>query len=568
VSSSFQSRLKSLIDILSIKKIIFVDDNFGSDVDVLDSVKASCQNIMDSGKTAKLQELFSEINFEDPEAVWKENISDFWASLSENKETEILAELTKLCDDTDIIEPFYLKQIQDWLSDFDFEGLTPEQWTTNKDTILQNINDDNKLLLLVDKELHQRTNGVQLVKSVLKDQNTGNVFYGMLTHTIHNIDEEWNSWESDFKKEMSQIYPLSKKRLLDQELMLKGLKIVLLNFQCNSLKTKIKDIAKKTNTEAIKKLDKINVIHFDQMVFQSSAKEGILETDTLLRIYYLLHKNHIRSKLNQDEDVIKLAKMIRQMGQIQTNETDLPNFNKIFELQESEIYEQGDYLNKHNTPIDLGDIFRIDNSDYILVAQSCDLVIRTSKPRSINKAFLIRIEKNKTSKKSLLNHLDKRYEKIKDGILSKEDFLSGVNQRLNEVLNEKKYYELPYYTEDKNIYCADFSNAHVINLDILDFCVFNESGLGEINKNQVEPSHLTLGWSSRFHKIIEFVNSITEENLSDFSNDLVKLNIDDNKIISNIKRIKRLNQPYSHDLLIKFSQHISRLGLNHDLSRR
>ena len=77
---------------------------------------------------------------------------------------------------------------------------------------------------------------------------------------------------------------------------------------------------------------------------------------------------------------------------ISTSSFATPNYNTMA-LQRLERYELAEYLNSHYIPIELGDIFQKMGDSakrYVLLAQPCDLMVRTDGKRNpfINEGVL------------------------------------------------------------------------------------------------------------------------------------------------------------------------------------
>ncbi len=568
--TSASQQLCSLMDTLDIKNIVFVDDNFQEDTEIASSIKGACDYLKDKGKISQINGLF-DIDFSSTESIWKQKIETNWTSeYDDDKKNQILNALTNLCEDKSIIEPFYMKKITDLFTDKKFIGMTPEQWEDQKKGILKNCSKKSKLLLLFDKELGGNRDGSVIIKKIIKDHGKKeSILFGLLTHTINTLNEEWDAWKSEFKNESKFIYPLAKTRLINDDSIIHGLKLIVLNYQCNKLKENLHKEVQNNNKEALEKLNELNIIHFDEIVFRSSNREGTLEIDTLLRLYYLLHASKTRASIKDNKDILNLASNIRQISSISSDEKKV-NKDEIWNLQHMTMYESKKYLSNLPIPLELGDIFFYDKRFFILISQPCSLVIRNDGSRTAAKVILLELVKGHPAHNSLIQNLIENVESYKKDNISQQETRKNIIKAINNYETSTKYYPLNYFEKNQD-FCVNFSKLHVVELDLLDLCVFDKKGEVKYSKSFKEPNGLTPGWKIRFEEINKKFSDILNKdkvNFESLSNGLiVDAKIEKKKSVNfNIKRIGRLKQPYSSDLLIKFSNYISRLGFEHEFT--
>ena len=107
-------------------------------------------------------------------------------------------------------------------------------------------------------------------------------------------------------------------------------------------------------------------------------EEGAWSPETLVRIFGVMHEREIRSRLRGDESLHASISEIDPLCTIETGGISKEVKTLAEELQRAETYDTDAELNVLHLPVDCGDIFRSDEGDqYVVVAQACDLVVRS-----------------------------------------------------------------------------------------------------------------------------------------------------------------------------------------------
>jgi hypothetical protein len=339
-----------------------------------------------------------------------------------------------------------------------------------------------------------------------------------------------------------------------------------MNCQSNVFKNNIRDLAKETHQLALDELDKFNVTTFHQMVFNSSYSEGVLETDTILRLVFHKYKQNFREKLLDHQELVNSTKIIRKIASV-GNPVINKNFDdSIWHYQRSEMFEEKEYLNKYHIAINLGDIFKINDSEFILLEQPCDLAVRPDGKREAKNGFLIGIVGPNQQDKDLLTKLENKFVMFQDGNLPKDKFVNLIIKMLEKNKDSTKFFPLKNYKKTE-IVKVFFESRMLVNLDILDLCAFSNNGVSKIESDSIEPDYLTIGYSNKFTELKKTIIERNKSNSNFYKNEIIESTEIQNGYSFNIERVGRLNQPYSSELLIKFAQHVSRLPFEHDLSR-
>ena len=142
-----------------------------------------------------------------------------------------------------------------------------------------------------------------------------------------------------------------------------------------------------------------------------------------------------------------------------------------------------DFLNTSLLPIDLGDIFQktvenvADRRHFILLAQPCDLMVRTktgSRKGVVERVIMAPVKIDPPSTR------------------------------------QSAYFTLPHFhsTIDKPAY-VDFNDTQLVSLNILDLCAFNSSGEARIGLSD-KCNHLVLAWRKHHAAILKFYGRLIE----------------------------------------------------------
>jgi hypothetical protein len=247
-----------------------------------------------------------------------------------------------------------------------------------------------------------------------------------------------------------------------------------------------------------------------------------------------------------------MADSIRTLSLVPTKSSTAPNYNTIA-LQRLELYEEGEYLNAHFTPLDVGDIFQKtgeSNKRYILLAQSCDLMVRADGKRNpfVSEATVAEIIHGPI--------------KDRDG-----------------------HSELPFLDENNDVQqFVSFKRIHSVKLTFLDLCALNESGEAALTMDAPTPDTAIPAWKSHYERLVKECQKLLNQTaeltktgttlkaaaglVARASNSALltpTLDIAKKTVSFNFKRIARLRQPRAAALLARFANYMARQAFEHDL---
>ena len=557
---------------LGIKKIIYVDD------------RCSIQELREAF-IAKLKEKYSLkpneidfVNWKEPLPKFEKSIITLWENSSDDIKRELFLKILTFEGNTNEIEnstaPLNLKnQLNDKI-----DLLSPSEWEGNKEQIIGELSAETKILFLFDIEfehapLKSGRNGIDLAEELLNNPKIKNFVYcGIFSH-LFAVDEEYskrNEYHNSRHFEKSRFYTISKKRFSDGSYLpglAEGIRNTLLINEVENLKSASSKILRKSFKDSLNEIDGLTPDSFNHIIQKSSRKEGIWEMATLIRINNIITKEKALNSLFSKARRVKINESlvkIRKVEKVKTGGETPFDKTQIKKLRHKELYLEGSTLNQLHFPISNGDIFQINDKEYILLGQPCNLAMRSNgkRDRGYDTGFLVAIES-----------------------ISKETFYRYSKGQLATL-------GLLETAEPSSKLCkiARFSKFKTVSLLPLDLTVFNSDGKAIINLNKSEHESMIIqeSWKLRY-KMLHKVFSNYRENIHTYRrlrsakkesfkniiyngemfknyeiNNENSLNKSGNVITLDLKRISFYREPYSNDLLQQFMLYLSRNAFDRD----
>lgn len=609
----------NLLDIENIAYIIYVDDKFDP-AGQKEEYKARLSKLKIDGSFITTEK-FSSIDWTSPIPRFEAQITALWDSSEDKK--KLLYEVCTHINDEESANVIPALDIENCFGDR-IKLMTPDEWFNDDYKLIKDLSDNQKALCLFDYEFHSGNslldgkNGAQLAKNLIEiEEHSEKIVCGIFSHKFSETDEDEYriKYAQDYAIELTKFYTISKFRFtFDPKIsaFVEGIKNLLLHPYVEKLKIESLEVLKESNKKASTKIENITPKTFNQIIQKSSLNEGVWEISTLFRLYGILSKEENYNLISNPVIRQRFNDSIKKIREIDISETGYKTKvtnQQLIDLRNSELYLQGDVINKLHLPIANGDIFKINNKDYILLVQPCNLAIRAKEKESgirsknYNNAFLIPLQ---FFSKAELSH-------------TKNEILSPTNNK------------------DK-ILCAYFPEFKILSLDFLDLTVFNENGHSFIDMK--EPNFVNdvihFPWKKRYEYIFEKISEIEiriqsfltinsslapkidelKEKIRELTKDFKTLKQEEkNKIIAilqpikdektalenhiktlesniysienfesfklnseknydignrtfsfNIKRIKHYKSPFSDDLLQNFMLYMSRNAFDHDFT--
>lgn len=433
--------------------------------------------------------------------------------------------------------------------------------------IYDNIDDlcetspDQRLLWMVDKDFAKNTgnadSGIKLITNFIANKRP-NHLYALTSAQIGDIDNR------KFREILNNDNPESSLNLLACvihkhniiekaygnlfEQMYLGFRENYSGEIINCLKNNLLEASK----GAGEKTDLLSDEAINNVIFLGSKNEGISPIDTLQRLMMIILRDDLIIKLSDSYDTI--AKLVYDYTELcswcSIDKRDPNDFERIVNIRKSECYYQN--INKMYSPVSYGDIFEINNKPYILISQSCNLVIRADGHRNAQCATLAEIEYGQSPSES--------------------------------------NYELSYFDTKKKVHIS-FNKTINVDFSVLDLCCLNDTGDLKLS-NDFELSNVdyryTSGMALALKKVISenqkmimgyerlssFKNELTIEQILSEARSIYKDNSTeliasfDNGISYNGRRVCRLSSDITDDVSKRYFEYHSRKGLGFDFAEK
>lgn len=552
---NLRTKIKVLFDLLSIRRIVAVDDEFRDGTEfseylgVLHSLAAKKVEVPSYGDISQ-----------DPRDLLEARAREHWESLkAEERDTEyqdllVRAEAQAATDHVDDLYRIF--------DGHDFIALTPSKWDKRKEELVEQAASC-KTLFLFDQDQRKaglsEHAGLDQIFYVINSCSVEVAVCALLSHTFQETGEV-EAWQQNTEAVRAQpdkanrIVPISKDRLRDDPskfplaLRLAGLPSIIQDFT-----TKAFEALDAAQDEAKERLKAFNIFDLEYMVFETSEVEGVSELDTLFRLHQILHRHgaqaHARKTPVIDESVRRM-RALRSVAKMPRRKTH----TSTSWLRTMELYVDAEELNHHHLPLDIGDIFEHDSEGrFILLGPQCDLMMR------------------------------KKGRKAASGILVKV-----INQTRGSInVNQRElFHPLPELNtgESEETY-ASFRESYPVSFDALDPSVYRTDGRTEFVLGDACPSRVLQFWQSRFTVIqerlqqdIEAYRTLIDKGVEDalarrvlqpvstYKNFEPKVDLARQAIDYGFRRAARLTQAHAYALLIGYMQFIARPAFEHDFS--
>ncbi|MED5325326.1 MAG: hypothetical protein VYE37_03580 [Pseudomonadota bacterium] len=590
--SAVEQFQQSVFDAIDIDRVIWVDDFFRNerlDENLADKLKKEIEIKYESGECEGLDSIpgLEDVDFSDPLAV-------VIANLPTDPETiETILKQMNSDDTAELNENAFQSFTSLFDKYFEFQSMSLLEWNNRKSELVSL----DKTLFFVDLDFSKdggaRDEGKLIVDYILRNSSSSQ-YCVLFTHNcLHGAAEEKQRLEitSQLSDVAHHTFSVLSKSIFGEDDGLgvefkapELLKRAFVRKLCSNLAESISIEMKQSVDEIRDQLNQHSIYELDGSIFHRSLKEGASEFDVIHRLFALKQSSAIHELIKEKTELVSDLKKLRDIQKIQFKpqnsderkpflyfKSNIKPGEWFSKLRNSEIWTDADSINVIHAPIRCGDTFTVycddgSESHYILLEQSCDLIVRDNGMRKLNEALLVPFEIVQVAS---------------NGSISTGDY-----KNINEVNALSKYhsFSMPGSSSDQIIF--DFSNSFNVNLNLLDLCVFNENGEAQFSaEKKICPELIFLpGWLEKYSTLYEkLVDNCggesprikSKENicgtLLNFTlNANQGMNVvicaDKNTLSVNVNRGNRLNPPFSDVLLSKLYGHKTRLPLEHDFS--
>lgn len=491
--------IKNNMLVRNVKHVILVDDVLEFKTD-LEELRGWLKGQITEEQKQKIHEKIPALEITElPIENVLGNLNTEWDNRNEEERYTIKNQVAKalgLPPDKEVARDFNVtKKLNIVFKDLGTSFLKPNDWNHEKiKEVSVNLQDGEFILCLFDQDLSKANgftstgtkSGIGLVKELLSI-NFPNVICGIISHT-YTIGQELTEWNA-FAKEQgippSGFLLLAKERINKYPDLAEGLKSITMNQTSEKIKKELLSVMSEAVKETEKILGALDVHNFDHIVVKSSHKEGISELQTLSRVYGIINRNEANRILNtgtSGQRINDLIKQLREISELNTGKGETipdPTFRNY--LRHIELFEDSEMINPSFSPIKLGDIFKIGEREFILLAQPCELMVREDGVRIVD---------------------EEEFDLIGPLIELNTDLVSLANFTKKERQTGKGFLQYIDSNSDAGK-VVEFDHGIYIDVNVLDLAVFNSDGECklDLNANPIVPPQLHSPWQKR-HKIL------------------------------------------------------------------
>ncbi|HXA18958.1 MAG TPA: hypothetical protein VN380_18330 [Thermoanaerobaculia bacterium] len=543
-----------------ISSVIWIDDKFDSTPPQLSVVSiravaatAIASNILPSHPA------LSHLTLEMTAEQWASAIQELAVTDDENARAAFLALERQVEPESSQEADYNEDEIAAILKSFDDVAVTQvgrEKWIAEKEELKRAVSAET--VVIVDREFYIDGAVSNLGDDILREFATpaaGNVAGNlvMLTHsfTREQADDATEKLAQDLQIDRTKFAVMSKHRTTvgspdTEEQLRRSFRVVFTQRACIELAGALVTEMESEMRTTLQQLSAESVFELDRAVFQNSLNEGASELDVIARIFMLRQRVRAQTVFSTNANCKREVGRIRKLRQLE----ELPPMaerqpsTRLLEWRRDEVFDPPDRVNATRSPLVNGDIFKTGNSLYVLLAQDCDLVVRSNGSRAATEGFFIRAK-----------HLDAGGE--------------AARVRAGDAANQC-FYKLPAFV-DQSTWRLDFRVWAAVNLCCLDLAVFNDDGSLSAS-SAMTPSELLLpGWHVKAEKVrkrLEQAKDIPSEYRALSVGRLSKREpaFANGNLSFDYKRVGRLRPPWAVAAYAAFTAYHTRAAFDHDFA--
>ncbi|MBP9151020.1 MAG: hypothetical protein KBF73_01925 [Flavobacteriales bacterium] len=591
LAANGQSAKEAILNLLAqskVGRIVVIDDVVDRNIQV--------EEILGIARTMTPDQL-SKFTSKTPEFITAQNIDELreklreWDMIAPKRQTiirDLAAKIVGAEFDKSMAEDYrILEKLRDFVGDIELHVISPTSWIRDKELLMKPPMESGIVLCLFDQDLSKcigfgaegGTSGIGLLKEVVSLAQQ-HVVPGILSHNINVTGsiteiEYWRSSATNEGLSLSSFLPISKKRLAQPEEFASQLKVALVNQLSETIKEALITVYFDAVEEARRQVKDFDVYNFNHIVMHSSFIEGVSEMDTFVRVVDIIVQKKADDLSIASDYRTGVQILLNQMRSI--NAVDIGSADAIVDdsvrnqLRHDELYVSGDVLNKSHAPLQCGDIFQIGTEWYILLAQPCDLMVRSSGDRELDQKQRNLIGPLLPISGKAISLKDHRARRAGYGFLQ---------------------YLAPNSSKGKQV---EFDNQYYISIGVLDLSVFSDEGACKMDLSTTiePPASMHYPWVKRHQKLTEewkAVKERIEESIGEI--DAIKnatiqklawdgllpslsvpALIQPDKVYGKgvfnfgISRVLRLKEPEASSMLRAYMQYLAREAKDHDFAK-
>lgn len=476
-------------------------------------------------------------------------------------------------------DPETLRQLRNFahVLGVEFYPLNLNGWRRRSDEILHG---DGCTLIFFDRNLSgdggADTEGEKLLTATVSAYPPEKVIAVLFTHAV-GIDDEYSRWLAIAAADralMDRVLVIAKERMrTDRSGFASELKLAILAPRLRRVADRVRTGFAQKAAEAADHIDKLSPHLLHSVLVSSVEREGSWGPDGLVAIASAHLRRKVEAYVRADNAVRLDASHLREVT-LKSRLVMLPGAEaqEYDSVNRARLFDEADHINELRLPVDTGDIFaffdltraledQLPSSFWVLVLQRCDLAVRSDGRRSYNPQLMPLAH--------IVNPTDREFSTGAAAIariqLPSSPMLSSSAREIN--LSDRRF-------------------APSIALDA---CALNRDGVARLQLNQelntegLIPSWATLAdrhlqWGKKkleayrqFRKGLgrgqnrnietALGNALTGTS-KDFSGFECRLDVEHESILFGVRRVARLREPYSQDLMERLGALSSRIPLD------
>lgn len=513
-------RMAALLSALSIETVISVDDSHalgsaeGGAAEITEEVVSSPDLLTVVLESLSGVDLALGFEYIDPESESAVNdfLTEHWGAFSRETQTELLtAARTRRSDReakvddadaaTDLAAP---KRLEDIVGESaTFVQVSLAEWRSNWSTLVQG---PGQVLVLIDRSFANEdggneTTGEELLHSLLQ-QGLDHVRAGLLTFTAANEDDEiriTRELREKHRANADKIVAIGKFRLTDPAEFPAAIRMLLLVAEITAYRELAKTAFKQAHRAVETHLDGLHDYTLIGAI-AAAQQEGTFELEHPLRLAQQVYQQELANTVRNSDISSRVLPRFRE-GSVGVFVNASAAGEQIREVLRADVFVPGTYINTLGLPIEIGDVFRIESvypesktrkksapRFYILLAQACDMSIRSNGARSNN----------------LVDALLRRLEPVDEEELQRLLRRQPVdNRRLQNLLQKRERMHLLGELEESasQKWGVNFAQAIVVPTIAIDATVFQADGSALIEPGVEEARPMASGWLKRHVEI-------------------------------------------------------------------
>ncbi|PCI85555.1 MAG: hypothetical protein COB24_12635 [Hyphomicrobiales bacterium] len=571
---------KQILAANNIEKIVWIDDFFSKNqskdsltAQIIDNVKARVD--VEDMSLVNSCDVINDIIYDSNEVIWRAELVEKLSALDEGNLAGISEKLE--IQGNEGVSLIAVKKALENAANL--ETFSQKSWAKTKDKYLIN---NEKTLFIVDLDFSEEglkeEFGLEIISEIFDAEfNEANCI--LFTHTCANDNQaedkriEYKDKLNEKCKIKSHMFSvmskgsLTRKSISVENRLAVTLMTIFLRKVCSLITDGLKENMVNGLEKACHELENRNVYELEKSIFKNSLKEGASEIDVIYRLLSLAQESATHDFIINNPNYLNRLKILRNIAKQNSFEIKDKKFSKDYfnKLRNQEIWMNESTINLIHSPLQSGDVFKSKDSSYIFLAQPCDISLREEGQRNPYEGTLFKLDNN-------------------DEVLLKNLTNKEITRERDKEETKESTYIIENCYDSKKYDIIRFDTGIHVNLNILDWCVFNASGCVSFSKldNLVEMVFLP-GWIKKHEELLASFNETNGNELpalcSYFSSSYLpfqrkgdkktfepKFDNNTDKWDTNLKRIRRLRDPYAEHALMKYFSFKSRKAFAHNFA--